>query len=153
MVGRPRTPIEVRFAKFVGERDAAGCLPWVGTINTHGYGTFWDPDRGNVGAHRIAWEMVNGPIPDGLEIDHTCRIRRCVDVAHMEAVTRSENDRRGINGERQLVCKRGHSTLGDGAYVRPDGGRECRTCRAERMAVWEKAHPGRKKKPTTQGET
>jgi len=74
--------------------DANGCLVWQGSIAKNGYGRQAD-GKGNVGyAHRRAWEAVNGPIPAGLTIDHLCFNRACVNVAHMEVVTRAENTRR-----------------------------------------------------------
>lgn len=71
-----------------------GCLLWTGKINNRGYGVFWWRGR-DIYAHRAAWEMQVGPIPAGLQIDHRCRVRRCVNVDHLEPVTGSVNQRRG----------------------------------------------------------
>lgn len=83
------TPVERKrfFAKT--ERDAtSGCLVWTGAGAGHGigYGHF-GIDRKIHLAHRIAWVMTNGPIPEGYEPDHTCRNTRCVETDHLELTT------------------------------------------------------------------
>lgn len=77
------------------ERDANGCLVWMGQLNGDGYGVL---SVGNkyVRAHRQSWENANGPVPDGLELDHLCRNRACVEPNHLEPVTTGENVRRGL---------------------------------------------------------
>lgn len=108
-----------------------GCIEWEGTIDVDGYG------RQNVNgkwcqAHRLAWESVNGPIPDGMQIDHVCRNRRCINPAHLELVTRKENILRGVGPTAinacKLFCKRGHALSGDNLRMRPNGSRECKEC-------------------------
>lgn len=75
--------------------DESGCHLWTGTVQTRGYGSFCKGGAGrNMLAHRFAWELERGPIPDGLTVDHTCFNKRCQNVAHMELVTREENSRR-----------------------------------------------------------
>jgi hypothetical protein len=72
-----------------------GCLQWTGAIDDNGYGEFGIPQGKIVYAHRYAWELDRGPIPKGLQIDHLCRNRGCVNVDHMELVTLAENLERG----------------------------------------------------------
>lgn len=73
---------------------ATPCLIWQGCVGTHGYGQV--RDRGVVRrAHRVAYEREVGPIPDGMQLDHLCRVRACVNVEHLEPVTQTENVRRG----------------------------------------------------------
>ncbi len=67
-----------------------GCLEWMAYRNPYGYGTFGVDGR-NVGAHRIAWEIVNGPIPAGLVIRHMCNNRLCCNPAHLEPGTMADN--------------------------------------------------------------
>ena len=108
-----------------------GCIEWEGAIDVDGYG------RKNVNgkwcqAHRLAWESMNGPIKDGMHIDHVCRNRRCVNPLHLELVTRKENILRGVGptaiNARKIVCSRGHALSGDNLRIRPNGSRECKEC-------------------------
>lgn len=85
-------------------------------------------------AHRFAWEMVNGPIPEGLTIDHVrergCRSKLCVEVAHLEPVTRGDNVRR--HTATITHCPRNHPYEGDNLVwkkTRTGWQRVCRTCR------------------------
>lgn len=72
------------------EVDASGCWNWTVTVNQKGYGRMWTGSRTMV-AHRFAYELVNGPVPDGLDAAHLCHNRRCVNPDHIKAMTRSEN--------------------------------------------------------------
>ena len=86
-------------------------------------------------AHRVAYELTNGPIPDGLELDHLCRVRHCVNPSHIEAVTHRENTLRGTgpipHRARQSHCKHGHEFTPENTYRLPNGCRHCRTCSIE----------------------
>lgn len=95
-----------------------------------------------VSAHRLAFEMLVGPIPEGLELDHVkargCTSRACVNPAHLEPVTRQENIERSSLAEHRNAhnlskthCPRGHEYAGDNLRVRESGWRECRACHAE----------------------
>ncbi len=115
------------------------CWLWTGRLNRGGYGVGY-ADRA-VRVHRWAYELLHGPIPDGLDIDHLCRVRRCVNPAHLEAVTRRENLRRG-NGvgaqhAKQTHCVHGHAFDEANTYWRRDGSRDCRACRRERKERWQ----------------
>jgi hypothetical protein len=83
-------------------------------------------------AHRLAWEAVNGPIPPGMQIDHLCRNPACVNVNHLEAVTKRVNVLRGISpaavNARKTKCKNGHPLEANNLCKRPDAARVCRTC-------------------------
>lgn len=106
------------------ERDNIfGCLRMT-EVDREGYGRI----KGRL-AHVVEWEKVNGPIPEGKELDHACRRRNCVRLAHLELVTRSENERRKAwaSRARKQTCKAGHD-LRVTAMVTPEGGRVCRTC-------------------------
>jgi hypothetical protein len=74
--------------------DENGCWLWQRTIDRGGYGAL----NGST-AHRFVYEMYRGPIPEGLHIDHLCRVRHCVNPDHMEPVTKAENCRRGVNAK------------------------------------------------------
>lgn len=66
---------------------------WTGALNDSGYGVIWDGSR-LVYAHRLAYELLVGPIPVGLTIDHTCAVRECVMPSHLEPVSHRENVQR-----------------------------------------------------------
>lgn len=88
--------------------EESGCWRWIGTITTSGYGQFRVGDKRCM-AHRVAYEMKFGNIPDGLELDHLCRNRWCVNPNHLEPVTHKENMRRSpISTGGKTHCKRGH---------------------------------------------
>jgi hypothetical protein len=80
----------------------------------------------------VAYELAKGPIPDGLVIDHLCRVRHCVNPEHLEAVPHRVNTLRGVSYHaeraRSATCIRGHALEGDNLYTKADGRRRCRTC-------------------------
>lgn len=108
------------------------CWEWTGAQDSNGYGHMRDGAR-TVKAHRFSYETAVGPIPGGLEIDHLCRNRLCVNPDHLEPVTDRENWIRGNQPGaivvRSGVCQKGHSM--EDAIIRPNGHRRCRTCRNE----------------------
>lgn len=115
----------------------ATCWDWNGTLTPSGYGVVHTKHRGGVkGAHRIAFELMRGPIPAGMVLDHLCRNRRCVNPQHLEVVSRAENTMRGYGvtalQARQTHCHRGHPL--DGANVsvgrqKSHTYRRCNACR------------------------
>lgn len=145
---RPKTTVE-RFLSYTEPEPNSGCWLWSGAT-TGEYGTLWANGR-YYGAHRLAYEMFIGPIPDGLHIDHLCRVRYCVNPDHLEPVTMRENNLRGVGAPaqnaRKTRCLKGHAFDAVNTHVRPgDGGRECRQCKRERQRA------ARKQKDLTQKE-
>src|SRR5579859_2557119 len=114
-----------------------GCWLWQGNIALNGYGVFSHGSRAGgrkrqtVYAHRAAYVLLRGDVPVGLELDHLCRVRRCVNPSHLEPVTRRENVLRGLApsvirqvNAKKTACPRGHAY--DGVNI--NGARICRTC-------------------------
>lgn len=131
---RPITDQE-RLARYVDQ--TGDCWLWTGALNK-GYGVFTSGYRIR-SAHRWSYELHVGPIPDGLTLDHTCRVRRCVRPDHLEPVTQGENVRRGLIvalREKPTVCGNGHDLTQPGAIaVRHERGRtreRCRECERAR---------------------
>ena len=88
-----RYPIADKFTALSTPIPNCGCVIWIGALNHDGYGRVKIRSVFHR-AHIVAWELANGPVPDGLVLDHRCRIRCCVNPDHLEAITQSENARR-----------------------------------------------------------
>jgi hypothetical protein len=142
----------MRLLLFVAKIDATsatGCWNWTGHVTIYGYGQFWNGER-KVYAHRHSYETFVGPIPEGLDIDHLCRNRRCVNFLHMEPVTRQVNLLRGETfpaaRAAQTHCFRGHSLSEDNLYITPStGSRQCQICRKENYRRWVKENRERRR--------
>ena len=136
---KPRKPDTTprRFWGKVTGDDFTTCWEWTAYRDQNGYGRF------NIGgragsthmAHRVAYELLIGPVPNGLELDHLCRNRACVNPWHLDPVTHLVNSRRGIagqvNAERQRAithCPEGHPYDGQNTTLRSSGARRCKTC-------------------------
>jgi hypothetical protein len=129
-------PIAVRFWQYVSYGEGLGCWPWSGARNRDGYGNVKVNGRTR-SAHRVAWELLRGEIPDGLELDHLCRNRACVNPWHLEPVTKYINWERGAIGarSRRNHCKHGHEFIAENTSWQMDAGRlrrRCRTCNRNR---------------------
>jgi len=120
----------VRFWRQVAPANEMGCFIWTGgKSNSDGYGCFYDGVSA-VAVHRWAFEQVC-LIPEGLELDHICRDRACVNWAHLEPVTHEENIRRGETGRYlrdRTHCPQGHPYDAINTYVNDAGYRACRIC-------------------------
>ena len=123
-----------RFFSHVDKGEGDGCWTWNTQVNPRtGYAVFREGDRFSRMrlAHRWSYEQFVGPIPEGLVIDHLCRVRHCVNPAHLEAVTPGENVRRAA--ARITHCPHGHpyDAANTRLVRRPNGGvnRICRACR------------------------
>ena len=83
---------EERFWAKVDERDNNGCWLWTAYVGRDGYGRLWvRAGRPGVLAHRFSWELVNGPVPEGKELDHLCWVKHCVNPDHLRAITRKQH--------------------------------------------------------------
>jgi hypothetical protein len=131
-----------------------GCWIWAGPKTPNGYGRIYVSKNKPVGAHRVAYELLVGPIPSGFELDHTCHTRACdegdscphracVNVDHLEPVTHEENIRRSnfytydhklSIRKRKAVCKQGHPYAGDNLSFDRKGSQVCRACQKTNLA-------------------
>lgn len=144
-----------------------GCILWIGHLNANGYGTI-SVDGVPRLAHRVAYELLVGPVPEGMPLDHTCHNRettcpggpkclhrRCINPGHLEAVTQRENLLRSpraltsVNA-RKTHCHVGHPFDEANTYYRTRGGRQCRQCGRER-ARGRRTTPVRRDIPVCEG--
>lgn len=149
-------PVEERFWAKVNKNGAmpaqgiapGACWEWTGAITSWGYGQF-RPDYPDYKVcsvvHRYSYELHVGPIPNGFQVDHLCRNRKCVNPSHLEAVTQLENIRRGFSqatiNRLRTHCPKRHPYSAANTYIAPKGGRYCRECARQRSRF---AHQKRK---------
>lgn len=118
--------------------DLGPCWIWLAAPDGKGYGAFSLTGRKITKAHIWSWTDANGPVPEGLELDHVCRVKLCVRPSHLEPVTHGENVSRARKA--RTTCRWGHD-LSDAAIRKSDGARLCRTCTRE----WSRAFKQRQR--------
>lgn len=139
-IGDRRMSFAERYERLAFPEPNSGCFIWMGALNKDGYGVIGigyesEKNKKNTLAHRVAYEHFVGPIPEGLQLDHLCRVRCCVNPAHLEPVTNAENLRRGMGPALTRArppithCKHGHLLSGENLNLYR-GVRVCRACRA-----------------------
>ncbi len=131
-----RAPPIKRFeAKYIPEPNS-GCWLWTGAhTRKSNYGCFFDGKK-QVGSHVFSYEYHVGPIAVGMDLDHLCRNRYCVNPQHLEAVPRQVNAIRGLTGHHmkgKTHCSKGHALDDANTYFRSNGNRSCRTCERLKM--------------------
>lgn len=128
-----------RFEEKVMVDPNSGCWLWTRGLNPGGYGSFFYEKRPSIQAHRAAYLLYVGPIPSGMELDHLCRMRSCVNPNHLEPVTRQENLRRGIGPtlkkaefDAKTHCPKGHKYTQENCRIQKIAGGfrryVCREC-------------------------
>ena len=124
---QPHLTVPERFWSKVEFTDS--CWLWT-AAKSGGYGHFWPAGR-MIPAHRWAYEFCVGPIPEGLEIDHLCRVRACVNPSHLEPVSPTVNKLRGFGlpakNARKTHCPQGHPYSGENLILLGTW-RYCRIC-------------------------
>lgn len=133
----PHLPAEDRLWLNVDRRGPGECWPWTGSLED-GYGRLRVASGKRMPAHRFAWTLVNGPVPDGMVMDHLCRNRACCNPAHVEPVSNRENLMRGdthaARNSAKTRCIRGHDFTEENTYVDPLGRRCCKSCQSARRS-------------------
>lgn len=126
-----------------------GCWIWQGARTQKGYGMTSASFCGQRPTHRATYTLLIGPIPDGYEVDHLCRVGSCCNPQHLEPVTRQENRRRSpFAPERRTHCPKGHPYEGANLYINAVGARVCKACQREasraqaaKRKAWRKENP------------
>lgn len=132
---KSRRPLAERLIAGIEVDEATGCWNWQGA-KVYGYGYISSGAEKSMRqsrTHRVAYELLIGPIPEGLELDHLCRNRACCNPDHLEPVTHAVNAQRR---PQQTHCVKGHELTPENVRVRKDRGtRECRIC----IRLWRKS--------------
>jgi hypothetical protein len=138
-----------RFWKRVDARGDDECWDWIGATDTSGYGMVRVPgprtSNKRVRSSRFAWEIANGPIPDGLHVLHSCDNTRCCNIRHLRLGTAADNTRDKMERGRhhqanRTACANGHTYTEATTYIRQGKygpQRHCRPCRREAKARYE----------------
>lgn len=125
--------------EYEAKYPSTDCLLWDGALTQDGYGAVYPKARGKWKSrrrvHRVVWVEANGPIPEGMTIDHLCRSRNCINIDHLEVVTKKENTLRGnspaAQHARKTHCIYGHEYTPENTYTNR-GKRNCKACRRTR---------------------
>lgn len=141
--GPDAKPLKDRILASI-EIDDNECWIWQKFIRPNGYGEIGAGKGRSNYAHRVAYEEWVGPIPEGLQIDHLCRVRSCCNPEHLEPVTGKVNVLRSESFAaiyaKATHCTQGHEFTPENTYIRPGrGGRDCRECRREAIRKGHKA--------------
>jgi hypothetical protein len=124
-------PMNTPFLERIHYEPMSGCWIWGGATDGGGYGVYREKGvKQLIKAHRYCYQLLKGKITSGLDLDHKCRNRCCVNPDHLEPVTRSVNIKRGYQAHPTEFCKYGHPLSGDNMRIRTGkfGRKICVTC-------------------------
>lgn len=137
------------FARVDDSGGPDSCWQWTGALNSNGHAQFWYAGQMR-GAYRLLWAWIHGDLHEGLELDHVCKNKRCVNTSHLEEVTHKVNSQRAMKGVlRKTHCLRGHPYTPENTYTYR-GVRTCKTCIQAhwRRYYYERKEQGRKVEAT-----
>lgn len=149
-MARPVEDVDERFWRYAMPEPNSGCWLWSGASTRDGYGRFQVAYSGHQEqrAHRFSYRRFKGPIPDGLQLDHKCRVRCCVNPDHLEAVTAKVNTLRSeavsAKNARKTHCVNGHEFVGENLYLTPD--KKYRVC-TQCIREWKRRWRAKNRKP------
>lgn len=136
MTARLKLSVADRIKAYVSPEPFSGCWLWLAHVDRDtGYARLNVEGRART-VHVLSYQIFVGPVPDGLELDHLCRVRCCVNPNHLEPVTRRVNVRRGLAGDknrRKTHCPSGHEYNASNTYTYGKK-RHCKTCAIEKCA-------------------
>jgi hypothetical protein len=142
-------PVLERLVEKIRINDVTDCWEWTASKQAQGYAQIsikllngkHQPQL----AHILTYEWLVGPVPDGMELDHLCRVRHCVNPFHLEPVPHLDNVLRGAAPTAKWsltnTCKRGHPLRGDNVYIQKGGLRSCIICRKDRLKEFRRRNP------------
>ena len=144
------TPDELRARFYSRIKKTDTCWLWVGSLSEKGYGIFYHNYK-TTRAHRMSLELSGSTIPHGMQIDHLCRVRNCVNPSHLQIVDAKTNVRRGVGvtaiNAMKTACDSGHRLSAENTYIDKTSYKTSRLCRACRAEAQKRYMKKRREKP------
>lgn len=136
------TPVLERIERHYIPEPNSGCWLWTSSVTSKGYARIHFAGKGRE-AHRVVYQAIKGAIPKGLELDHLCRVRCCVNPDHLEPVAhsvncaRSDTSKQGEWNRVKTHCPQGHAYDAANTFTSKKGQRMCRICMRARKNKWQ----------------